>query len=58
MPIDTEKLTTEVTGPFERPLRGVVANDLFRSIEQTHVNINAEIQIREQQRQKLGGASV
>lgn len=53
IPVDTDALTTPITGKFEHPLRGITAQELFRNIQSAHFNINTQIQEREEQRRRL-----
>ncbi|RFU34815.1 hypothetical protein B7463_g1561, partial [Scytalidium lignicola] len=53
VPIDTDDLTTSITGPFPRSIKGKTARDLFRHIHRTAFNINAPVQEREEQRRKM-----
>lgn len=53
VPVDTDKLTTTITGDFKTPMRNIVAGDLFRDIRNSHYNINTTIEKRNEQRQKL-----
>jgi hypothetical protein len=55
VPVDTDALTTSITGKYEHPLRNIVAGELFRTIQSAHFNINTQIQEREEQRQRLAG---
>lgn len=51
--VDTDSLTTGITGQFEKPLRAVKAGDLFKDLWNAHYNINTGIEERIQQLQKL-----
>jgi hypothetical protein len=51
--IDTDKLTTAITGPFQQPMRGIKAIDLFRQISNSSYNINIDQQEREEQKKRL-----
>jgi len=51
--IDTDSLTTTITGEFQKPMRGITAGDLYKSIHGSHFNINTNIEDREKQKQKL-----
>ena len=53
VPVDTDKLTTPITGQFCNPLKNIIAQELFRSIQNAHFNINTHIEEREEQRQRL-----
>ena len=53
VPIDTDKLTTRITGEHKEPMKDATAKDLFLKIKNAHYNINTGIQDREQQKQKL-----
>ena len=51
--VDTDMLTTPITGKFQHPLKGIKAQELFRDIQRSHFNINMQIQEREEQRRHL-----
>jgi hypothetical protein len=53
VPVNTESLTTTVTGKFSTPLTGITAGELLRRIQADHFNINAGIGERDEQRRKL-----
>ncbi|KAH9223693.1 hypothetical protein DL95DRAFT_324510 [Leptodontidium sp. 2 PMI_412] len=53
VPVDTDKLTTEITGTFSKPLKDITARELFDNIHSAHFNINTGIEEREQQRRRL-----
>ena len=53
IPVNSDNLTTAITGEFKRPLRNIIAGDLFRDIRNSHYNINTTIEQRNVQRQKL-----
>jgi hypothetical protein len=53
VPVDTNNLTTPITGPFQKPLRDITANELFSSIQSAHFNINTQVEEREVQRRRL-----
>jgi hypothetical protein len=53
VPINTDELTTCITGPFYDPMKGITANDLFRELHQAHFNINTGIEERNKQKQTL-----
>jgi hypothetical protein len=53
IPVDTDNLTTSITGRFKRPLKDITAQELFRSIQSAHFNINTHIPEREEQRRRL-----
>jgi ribosome-binding protein aMBF1 (putative translation factor) len=53
VPVNTDDLTTPITGQFEKPLKDIMAGDLFRDIRNAHYNINTGIEQRNMQRQKL-----
>jgi hypothetical protein len=53
IPINTDTLTTTVTGKFLRPLKGITAGELFRNIQAGHFNINAGMEERDEQKRKL-----
>ena len=51
--IDTNALTTKITGDFEVPLVGVSAEAFFAQIRGAHFNINTHHAERNEQREKL-----
>ncbi|KAK0116699.1 hypothetical protein ONS96_012551 [Cadophora gregata f. sp. sojae] len=53
VPINTDDLTTEITGPFLKPLKGVTAQEFFDEIHSAHFNINTGLEEREHQRMRL-----
>lgn len=53
IPIDTDNLTTPITGKFRHPLKDITAHELFRGIQNAHFNINTHIQERDEQRRRL-----
>jgi isopenicillin N synthase-like dioxygenase len=54
VPIDTSALTTPFTGPFQRPMRGMKAGDLFNEILKGCFNINVSKEVRDEQKVRLG----
>ncbi|PVH80570.1 Clavaminate synthase-like protein [Cadophora sp. DSE1049] len=53
VPINTDELTTKITGPFSKPLKGVTAGEFFDKIHSAHFNINTGVEEREEQRRRL-----
>jgi hypothetical protein len=51
--VDTNDLTTPITGEFYKSMRGITAGDLFQDIHNAHFNINTGIQERGEQKQNL-----
>ncbi|KAF2204161.1 hypothetical protein GQ43DRAFT_365230 [Delitschia confertaspora ATCC 74209] len=51
--VDTDALTTEITGEFETKFNGITAGQMYAEIRSAHFNINTGIQEREEQRRKL-----
>jgi len=51
--VNTDELTTPITGPFSNPLVGITAEELFRGIQRSHFNINTGLEERNKQRQNL-----
>jgi hypothetical protein len=51
--LNTDNLTTPITGEFQEPLRDVPARELYRSIRRAHFNINSQKDEREQQRREV-----
>lgn len=51
--VNTDHLTTPVTGEHRDPIRDVTARELFRGIQSKHFNINTGLDERNEQRQKL-----
>lgn len=53
VPINTDNLTTSITGQFEHPMRDITAGDLFKEIHAAHYNINTAVEERNEQKRKL-----
>jgi hypothetical protein len=53
IPINTDNLTTPITGEFANPMRDITAGDLFKKIHAAHYNINTEVEERNEQKRKL-----
>ncbi|KAE9378036.1 Clavaminate synthase-like protein [Stipitochalara longipes BDJ] len=53
VPVNTDELTTPLTGIFSRPLKDITAGELLRNIQAAHFNINAGIEERDEQKRKL-----
>lgn len=51
--VNTDELTTEITGQHHNPLNGIEARDLFEAIRRSHFNINTNIADRNKQKQSL-----
>jgi len=51
--VNTDHLTTPITGEHRDPIRDVTARELFRGIQSKHFNINTGLDERNEQRQKL-----
>ncbi|KAF2489576.1 hypothetical protein BU16DRAFT_531112 [Lophium mytilinum] len=51
--VDTDTLTTQITGKFEKPIRGVTAGRFYEQIRNAHFNININVEEREEQRKKV-----
>lgn len=51
--INTDELTTKVTGQFTEPVRGVTTKDFFMRIKGQHYNINTGVAAREQQKRDI-----
>jgi hypothetical protein len=51
--VDTDALTTPITGIFAHPIKSVRAGDWYRDIQSAHFNINTGLKEREFQRRKL-----
>ncbi|CAG8981106.1 hypothetical protein HYALB_00012627 [Hymenoscyphus albidus] len=52
VPVNTDQLTTKITGPFANPVSGT-AGKLYREIHRAHFNINTAIEERNRQREVL-----
>lgn len=52
--VDTDEMTSDITGSHAEPIRGVRAEDFFRQIQARHFNIN--IGLEERARQKVAMA--
>jgi hypothetical protein len=55
--VDTDNLTTAITGQFDKPVIGITAQELFTEIKNSHFNINTGMQERNEQRRKLAEKS-
>jgi hypothetical protein len=51
--VNTDALTTPITGIFARPLKDVRAGDWYKRIQGAHFNINTGLEEREVQRRKI-----
>ncbi|KAF2756472.1 hypothetical protein EJ05DRAFT_65646 [Pseudovirgaria hyperparasitica] len=51
--VDTDKLTTSITGPFKHPLRDMTAGQLFQDTKRKHFNINTGTEEREKQKLEI-----
>ena len=51
--IDTDNLTTSITGEFEWKMRGLPAGELFEGIRRKHFNVNTGLKEREEQRRRI-----
>lgn len=51
--IDTDELRTSITGRWKKPMKGLKMENLYRRIKSKHVNINAEMDERLEQRKML-----
>lgn len=51
--VNTDALTTPITGKFQSPIRDIEARQLFKDIQRAHFNINTNHEEREQQRLRL-----
>ncbi|KAF2278248.1 uncharacterized protein EI97DRAFT_414600 [Westerdykella ornata] len=51
--VDTDVLTTDITGAFEKPIRGVTAGEWYEGIRKKHFNINVGYEEREKQRRSV-----
>lgn len=58
VPVNTDDLTTAITGPFINPLKGIKAHDLYVALRNAHFNINIEKEVRDDQKKKLAGKNV
>ncbi|KAF2647959.1 hypothetical protein K491DRAFT_699279 [Lophiostoma macrostomum CBS 122681] len=53
--VDTDALTTSITGVFKEPVRGLRAGTWYEQIRGKHFNINIGFEEREKQRRKVAG---
>ena len=53
IPVDTDLMTSRITGPHKQPIKNETAGQLFTRIRQAHFNINIDIKEREQQKKKI-----
>ncbi|CAD6444543.1 a64c298c-c448-4020-9b7d-0102b59b8594 [Sclerotinia trifoliorum] len=51
--IDTDELRTPITGRWKKPMKGLNMEILYRHFLSKHVNINSEMEDRQEQRRKL-----
>jgi len=51
--IDTDKMTSRITGLHSKPIKGETARELFAQIRKAHYNINTGLKERDEQKQKL-----
>lgn len=58
VPINTDALTTPITGEFRDPLRGITAGNLFQKINAAHYNINTVMDERREQKRRLDEAKM
>ncbi|KAH8813306.1 hypothetical protein F5884DRAFT_788120 [Xylogone sp. PMI_703] len=50
VPINTDNLTTCITGPFSAPVKDKTARDLFLEFQRSVYNVNAPFEVREEQK--------
>ncbi|PBP16047.1 2og-Fe oxygenase family protein [Diplocarpon rosae] len=48
--INTDELTTGITGSFSSPLKGITAMELFKEIHSAHFNVNTSMNERQEQK--------
>lgn len=58
VPVNTDELTTLITGNFTRPMKGVIAGDLFKNIQAVQFNSTAGLEKRDEQKKKLAETKV
>jgi hypothetical protein len=58
IPVNTDELTTAITGEFEKPIRDSTARELFRHIQAAHYNINTGLEERDKQKKKLAEKAI
>ncbi|OCK82606.1 hypothetical protein K432DRAFT_415242 [Lepidopterella palustris CBS 459.81] len=51
--VDTDLLTTKMTGKFENPIKGITAGTFYEQISNAHFNINTNMKERDEQRKKI-----
>lgn len=51
--VDSDLLTTDMTGPWDEPLKGVTVEKWYEQVRSAHFNININQEEREKQRRKL-----
>lgn len=51
--VDTDLLTTDITGGFEKPIKGIQAGEWYEGIRRKHFNINIGLEEREKQRRTI-----
>ncbi|TGO46228.1 hypothetical protein BOTNAR_0602g00060 [Botryotinia narcissicola] len=55
VPIDTNELRTPITGRWNKPVKGLKMENLYRRFMSKYVNINVEMEERQKQRKRLHG---
>jgi hypothetical protein len=56
--VDTDALTTRITGKHDTPIRGVTAGAFYQQIRNAHFNINIDLKEREEQRKRVAAKKV
>ncbi|APA11723.1 hypothetical protein sscle_08g064930 [Sclerotinia sclerotiorum 1980 UF-70] len=51
--IDTDELRTPITGRWKKPMEGLTMENLYRRFMSKHVNINMDLEERQEQRKRL-----
>jgi len=51
--VDTDRLTTSITGEFRNPIKGIAAEEVFSVIYKSCFNVNTNIEERREQKERL-----
>lgn len=51
--VNTDRLTSSITGEFQKPIRDMKAREFYLQIQKAHFNINTGFDEREAQRRKI-----
>ena len=51
--VNTDELTTHITGAFKNPLKNLTMGDVCKFLKSAHYNINTALEDRDEQKRKL-----